>query len=83
MQAMPVTMFVVPPMQPVHQQVACLALHMGVIMIQQYTNKDLIEGRSCFATPVKVYKNNDGKKPVQKIMMVKKKTKTLLNYMVY
>ena len=32
-QAMPVAMSVVPPMQPVHQQVGCLVLHTGVSMI--------------------------------------------------
>ena len=37
-------------------------------MIQYYANKDLIEGRSCFATPVKVYENNDGKKKDKNII---------------
>jgi hypothetical protein len=44
----------------------------GVSCLAYGGNKDLIGGRSCFATPVKVYKK-----------MVRKKTKTLLNYMVY
>jgi hypothetical protein len=44
----------------------------GVFSLAYEGNKDLIGGRSCFATPVKVYKK-----------MVRKKTKTILNYMVY